>query len=506
MQLSATAIDLTDRVRGLDNGADVYLAQPLEPVELIAVVKALLRLREAEKVKQELIENLDEALVEAEKARQGAVAASERTAGLQAVTAAMSQLLTPREIMEFVIREGASALGASAGLIGLITDEGAARDGRAAGEGQAAGDGRAVEIVATYGYDEKASSRYQWIPVEAADPAREAIESQQPVWVESRREFSNRYPHASQIYSQTTFEALAIIPMRIDERTLGALTFSFVEPRQFIDADRSFLLTLTQNCAQALERARLYTNLKIGNTQLEEQVRRRTAEVEQSREQLRQLNAHLQAVREAERKSLSREIHDQVGGALTGLKMDVARIRKMVSDEALKQQMDTLSNTVDNNIHLIRQIATDLRPSLLDDFGVVAAINWQLQEFHKRSGLEYEFKTSLENANVSSDASIALFRIFQETLTNIARHANATRVEVGLEETSDSLILSVHDNGMGISTGKLNASQSLGLAGMRERVHLLKGILDIRGAPGQGTTVRVKIPIQTAIPSGEQLP
>lgn len=649
LQLSATAIQVPDRVRGLENGADVYLVHPLESLELIATVRALLRLRQAEKNKQELLGNLDrarseaellnlvsasasgeedleavlmaalnhlhsfipftggsialveadeliirvasgpyagnaigqrlsraagsrswtiietgepflsndltqedlkpttpirsylavpliwrgqtiglfevdssepnaftqnnlrllqkaalvlsgsvemtrryaaerQALAEARLSKRAAEEAIDRTASLQTVTAAMSELLTPHEIMQFVIREGGSALGASAGLIGLVGE-----------------DGRTIEVVATYGYEEQAVQSYPVIPSHSADPSNEVITTRQPVWIESQADFLSRYPNASKIYNETPFEALAVIPLMIDEHILGALTFSFTEPKVFFDEDQRFLLTLAQNCAQTLERARLYTNLQNSNVHLEEQVERRTAEVEQSREQLRQLNAHLQAVREAERKHLSREIHDQLGGALTGLKMDVAQLKKSATEAAFKKQLETLSDAIDDNIRLIRQIATDLRPSLLDDFGVVAAIEWQLQDFQKRSGLHYQFNNTVEEVKIGSDASTALFRIFQETLTNIARHANATEVDVSLEEQADCLMLIVRDNGRGISTGELNASNSLGLAGMRERVHLLHGQIEIKGMRGEGTTVHVINPNKAngAAASGE---
>jgi signal transduction histidine kinase len=242
---------------------------------------------------------------------------------------------------------------------------------------------------------------------------------------------------------------------------------------------------------------RLYEDLQQLNAHLEAQVSHRTLELEQSREQLRQLNARLQDVREAERTHLSREIHDQLGGSLTGLKMDIVMLRKTSGDksDSLREQLDALSNTIDNNIKLVRQIASDLRPSLLDDFGLVAALEWELQEFQKRSGLECQLKANTEVINLDRNITTAAFRIFQEALTNIVRHAQATKVTVELEEQTNNLLLRIHDNGRGISTGQLTDSKSLGLVGMRERVRLLNGQIEISGGHQQGTTVTVRLPI-----------
>jgi signal transduction histidine kinase len=136
-----------------------------------------------------------------------------------------------------------------------------------------------------------------------------------------------------------------------------------------------------------------------------------------------------------------------------------------------------------------------LRPGVLDDFGLVAAIEWQLQDFQTRAGIECRFNTALEELPLPPDAATAMFRVFQETLTNVARHAQASRVEVDLEQAPDGVVLRVRDNGQGIASHNVFGTKSLGLLGMRERVHLLSGQLEIRGAPGEGTEVLVKVPL-----------
>jgi signal transduction histidine kinase len=145
----------------------------------------------------------------------------------------------------------------------------------------------------------------------------------------------------------------------------------------------------------------------------------------------------------------------------------------------------------------VRRIATDLRPALLDDFGLAAAMEWQLQEFEKRSGLTCRFTTNAdgETLPLAPEAVTALFRVFQETLTNVARHAQATAVEARLELSDAQLELEVRDNGRGITRAEATGRRSLGLLGMRERVALLNGELHLDGAPGQGTRVTVRLPL-----------
>jgi PAS domain S-box-containing protein len=221
-------------------------------------------------------------------------------------------------------------------------------------------------------------------------------------------------------------------------------------------------------------------------------------ELRSSREQLRQLSSHLQAAREEERARMSREIHDELGGTLTGLKMDVARLAKnadTVTPAELRERALNISALIDSTVQTVRRIASDLRPGILDDFGLAAAIEWQLQEFCTRAGLEYDYEANTDELNLDPASSTALFRLFQETLTNVARHAQATRVTAQLEITDHELLLEVRDNGRGISTGEIGNSKSLGLLGMRERVQQLNGQLSITGAPGQGTTVLIRVPL-----------
>jgi len=221
-----------------------------------------------------------------------------------------------------------------------------------------------------------------------------------------------------------------------------------------------------------------------------------------SREQLRALAAYLQSARESERSVIAREIHDELGSMLTGLKIDLSWLTsRLPADQMpLLEKSRAMSKLVSNIIQSVRRISTDLRPGMLDDLGLVAAIEWQTQEFQARTGICSRFTSTLGNGKLDRELDTAVFRILQETLTNVARHANATRVDITLKEKAGGIILTVRDNGKGITQRQIFHRKSLGILGMRERALLLGGEIIIVGLPGKGTTVTVDIPIKR--PSG----
>jgi len=227
------------------------------------------------------------------------------------------------------------------------------------------------------------------------------------------------------------------------------------------------------------------------NTDIED---RKGAEValNQSFGQLRSLAARLRTVREEERTRLAREIHDELGQALTAIKISLSSFIHELPAEK-KQESESILKLVDQTIQSVRRIATELRPIILDDFGLVAAVEWAGEEFAARSGIKLRLDLPREDLVMDQDIATAIFRIFQETLTNVARHAEASEVEVRLGKDDDSIVLEVRDNGRGMNE-ELATGGSLGILGMRERALLLKGKLTIHGTPGIGTTVRVRIP------------
>jgi signal transduction histidine kinase len=215
--------------------------------------------------------------------------------------------------------------------------------------------------------------------------------------------------------------------------------------------------------------------------------------------QLRALTGHLQFVREEERTRIAREVHDELGQALTGLKLDLSMLAgKPVSDRMLKRRVKEMEAQVDATILTVRRIATELRPGVLDSLGLAAAIEWQAMDFQKSTGIRCQVSIHVVESNWDREFSTVCFRIFQETLTNIIRHANATQVEVVLTQADRELILMVSDNGRGISERDVADARSIGITGMRERVAQVGGEVSFLGVPGKGTTVTMRVPIPEA--------
>ncbi len=216
----------------------------------------------------------------------------------------------------------------------------------------------------------------------------------------------------------------------------------------------------------------------------------------QSEENLRALAIRLQHAREEEQIRIAREIHDGLGQILTGLKMDLTWLTsRLQPDQApLLDKAKAISGLIDETIRSIRKIASGLRPEVLDEAGLASAIAWQARNFQLRSGIRCRVSLPPGNIEVDQEKSIAVFRIFQELLTNVARHANASKVDVMMRLETNALVLEVHDDGKGISEAQIQDAKSLGLLGMRERVLPFDGKVEIKGISGQGTRVTVSIP------------
>ncbi len=228
------------------------------------------------------------------------------------------------------------------------------------------------------------------------------------------------------------------------------------------------------------------------------QHKRVEAKLKGSSEELRNLARHLETVREEERTYVSREIHDIMGRGLTVLKMELFRLKKKLPEDRadLTKSINSISSLIDTSIWEVQEIATKLRPGMLDDLGLSAAIEWQADDFQRRTAIRCNVEISPEDIVIDKNRSTALFRIFQEALTNVVRHAEATSVKVKLLHQDDRLLLRVEDNGKGIEKEDCACPQSLGLVGIRERVYPFDGIVDIRGIPGKGTLLDVSMPVK----------
>jgi signal transduction histidine kinase len=213
-------------------------------------------------------------------------------------------------------------------------------------------------------------------------------------------------------------------------------------------------------------------------------------------DQMRALAARLQSVREEERAKVAREIHDELGQALTAIKIDFTSLLRDTEDQGLasSSRSQSILKLLDQAIQSVRRIGTELRPRILDDMGLAAALEWGAEDFQTRTGTKCEISLPDIDIRLDAERATALFRIFQETLTNVTRHAGATQVQVRLTKENAGLILEVRDNGRGMRDDQLSGKSSLGILGMRERVLLLGGTLTISSTLGSGTTVRVEIP------------
>jgi two-component system sensor histidine kinase UhpB len=264
---------------------------------------------------------------------------------------------------------------------------------------------------------------------------------------------------------------------------------------RYRDSNGEVVWVLAQSQAQYDEQGKMVGH--IGSvTDITE---RKRAEIEllESRQSLRELSSHIQSLKEQERAWIAREIHDDIGGSITGLKIDLAWLRERVTaDSAMREKVDAMDRLLDSVFAAGTRIARALRPSVLD-YGIVAAIEWQLNEFKKRLEIDCSFECSSLDVDLDPEQATAVFRIFQEALTNISKHAQASKVEVNLFADSEQFSLEVRDNGKGLPAEGSQKPGSFGVIGMRERAEHLGGWLDIKSEIGEGLTIMLGIPLRT---------
>jgi len=263
------------------------------------------------------------------------------------------------------------------------------------------------------------------------------------------------------------------------------------------------VLLLTTFYFALLETVTTKAQLRLERTALVKEIgerERAQLELQQSRDELRTLSAHVETVREDERARLSRELHDDLGQTLTSLKIELANLRRHISkhaspDTAALEAIASMSEQVDATVQATRRIMTELHPAMLEELGLKPALEWLVAEFGKRT--EIGCRTTLYTNGVlpGHEQSRAIFRIVQECLTNVARHAKASELEVHLSVKPDTIKVEVSDNGVGIqATPGAAAAKTFGIAGMRERITQLGGEFSIQTVPGEGTRVRVNLP------------
>jgi len=216
-------------------------------------------------------------------------------------------------------------------------------------------------------------------------------------------------------------------------------------------------------------------------------------ESKNSLDQLHQLTKYIEKVRENERIAISRDLHDDLGQALTAVKIDLGMIRKSISDPKAVSKLDKVSAMVKETILSVQRLTSQLRPQIIDDLGLEAAIDWYTNDFTRRNSVKI-FRDIDPDLSISSEASLTVFRIMQESLTNISRHSKADRVDIGLLKTGDNIYFTISDNGIGINEQKINSKNSFGIIGMRERVASFGGTFEIKRGIEKGTTIKIIFP------------
>jgi signal transduction histidine kinase len=270
------------------------------------------------------------------------------------------------------------------------------------------------------------------------------------------------------------------VPIIHGRDRFGAIVLSIPKNVPFTQQKEAFLNLFAVQAAIAIRNARAYEEEKHAG------------------QQLRDLHQYLERAREAERARISREIHDELGQRLTALKMDTAWVARRVGDppRGVQQKLQDMLALIDETIHDVRRVATDLRPGLLDDLGLAAAIEWKLNDFSTRNQIPCSSQLDDVAVEIDETTAIAIYRIFQETLTNIARHAQASQVEVQLRNLGDELHLRVRDDGIGMTSEQIQDDHSLGLLGMRERAYTIGADFQITSIPKKGTQIFLRIPVK----------
>ena len=377
------------------------------------------------------------------RARADAEAAARRIEQLQHLTERVSTALAPADVVRVVAEDLAAIVGATAATLYMLPPDATSLD-------------PVYAWAPNHSARDDVDERVRVPPLATATGHGGAARS-----LPTRAELAAEAIRDDVLLVQETIDAtLVALPLRAGRGPLGAITLELCPARALGADDRELLLAAGRIAAQGVTRARL------------------------------------QSLREEERRRLARELHDEFGQALTGLKLDLAWLGRQLGTSAPELVGDTaaMAARVDTTVDAVRRIASQLRPAVLDDLGLVAALEWQAAEFERRSGVVCELDAQLDDEAISEPTATAVFRVFQEALTNVVRHAQARRVEAAFARTDGRLTLRVRDDGVGLVAGATRRPGALGLAGMRERAAALGGEVTVRPAPGGGTLVTLVVP------------
>ena len=355
-------------------------------------------------------------------------------------------------------------------------------------------EGKMLRLLTTYGnFSQEFLEKEKTVPFGDCLCGRAASSGQMLVsescFTDSRHErtFSDMKPHGHYI-----------VPLKSFNHLVGVLfLYTDINPSWY-QHGQEVLLSIGGLIANTIERKQIDEELEEHRNRLEAVVASRTQDLVQAKEQYRNLSNQIQQVREEEKSRIAREVHDQLGQELTALKIDAIQLGKKLAagQTDLKSKIESMTQTIDETIKSVQHIATELRPPILDAFGICEAISWQANEFQKRHGLKFDLKLSQSQVEIDKSLQTSLFRVFQEAVINILRHANASQVKVNMSYEKRNLIFIIEDNGIGIKKRDLESPESLGLIGIKERVYPWDGQVNFEGPPGKGTIVTVTIPLK----------
>jgi signal transduction histidine kinase len=436
-----------EAVEALQRGAQDYLARhTLTPAGLAAAVaRAMAAVRRARARDERL-------------AREAA-AAADRTARLQALTAGLSGALTSEAVTRVITDHGLAATNANVVVVGLLD-----------------GSGERLEVAGWSGGPAPAAERRSLALGERAPPCA-AVQRCAPVWLRDRAAAEAGFPGFGAVLARFGDQALATLPLLTPDGVLGAISFSFPAPSAFAPEERAFLQAIAQQCALALERARLY------------------AEVVASQRRLQQLSQRLIEAQEQERRHLARELHDEVGQALTGVRLALELAERQPAEERAGRLAEA-HGAIQELIGKIRTLSLDLRPAMLDDKGLLPAVLWLLKRYYDQTGIGVDLRHQGLGPRLPPAVETVAYRVIQEALTNVARHAGVDAATVSLLATPAHLLVQIRDGGRGFALrAALEGGRSSGLAGMHERVALLGGTLSVESGLGEGTVLTVELPL-----------
>ena len=320
-------------------------------------------------------------------------------------------------------------------------------------------------------------------------------------------------PRHERTYEDMTAHGHYIVPLKASEKLVGVMfLYTNINP-DWYQHSQEVLLSIGGLIANTIEKKKVDDELENYRTHLVSLVKQRTNELtnanarllgeienhEKTQEGLRQLTHQTEKIREEEKSEISRKVHDELGQLLTAMKMDLLQLDKKLPQENadLRQRAHSIVDLMDDTIQSVQRIAMELRPPILDAFGLCEAIAWQADEYKKRYGIQFNLNCLQETIDLGKDLEITLFRILQESVTNVIRHSEANQVDIDLRNRDGQLVMKIQDNGKGIQKSKVEDPNSIGLIGIRERIRPWNGEVEFSGTAGKGTAVEIRIPIAT---------